>query len=92
MFGWLLKVSQYSCGQIPSMCAMKRSIGTRLMRHGRASIDTSTFGEMIEFTTRQMKITRVYMPHLWLTAFMGSAIFNIVMIWATLPRPYLRWT
>lgn len=49
-----------------------------------ATIENCTFGELAEFTTRQMKITRVYMPHLWAMSFVGSAIFNIVMISALL--------
>jgi cellulose synthase/poly-beta-1,6-N-acetylglucosamine synthase-like glycosyltransferase len=34
--------------------------------------------EMLEFTTRQMKITRVYARHLWLTVLIGSLFFCIV--------------
>jgi cellulose synthase/poly-beta-1,6-N-acetylglucosamine synthase-like glycosyltransferase len=49
-----------------------------------ATIESCTFRELLEFTTRQMKITRVYMPHLWLMSFFGSAIFNLVMAWAFL--------
>jgi cellulose synthase/poly-beta-1,6-N-acetylglucosamine synthase-like glycosyltransferase len=33
--------------------------------------------ELIEFTTRQMKITRVYAPHLWKSVLMGGAIFYL---------------
>ena len=46
-----------------------------------ASVEDCTFGELVEFTTRQMKITRVYSPHLWKSSLMGSALFNLVMIW-----------
>ena len=28
-----------------------------------------------------MKITRVYAPNLWIQAFLGSFIFNLVFIW-----------
>jgi GT2 family glycosyltransferase len=45
-----------------------------------ASIGKCTFREMLEFTTRQMKITRVYAPRLWLVSLFGSALFNVVMI------------
>lgn len=45
-----------------------------------ASVDDCTFGEMLEFTTRQMKITRVYAPALWLSGLIGSALFNLVMV------------
>lgn len=38
-----------------------------------------TLRECIEFTTRQMKVTRVYAAHLWLVSFFGSALFTFVM-------------
>ncbi len=37
-------------------------------------VDVS-FGELGEFTTRQIKITRVYAAHLWKSVFLGSVIF-----------------
>lgn len=49
-----------------------------------ASVENCTIGELFEFTNRQMKITRVYMPKLWLMSFFGSALFNSVMISAFL--------
>lgn len=33
--------------------------------------------ELLEFTTRQLKITRVYAPHLWRSVLTGSAIFSL---------------
>ena len=45
-----------------------------------ASIENCTFHELLEFTTRQMKISRVYASKLWLLSFFGSGLFNIVMI------------
>lgn len=42
------------------------------------SFEECSFGELIEFTTRQLKITRAYAPHLWKPVFMGSAIFVLV--------------
>jgi len=48
------------------------------------SIENCTFREMLEFTTRQMKITSVYAPKLWLTSFLGSGLFCIVMMTAFL--------
>jgi hypothetical protein len=48
-----------------------------------ASIEDCTFGQMLEFTTRQMKITRVYAPQLWVMSLVGSALFNIVILTAT---------
>jgi ceramide glucosyltransferase len=48
------------------------------------STDTCSFRELLEFTTRQIKITRVYSPHLWLMSFFGSALFTCVMLSAFL--------
>lgn len=49
-----------------------------------ASVENCTLRELIEFTIRQMKITRVYAPELWLLSFFGSGLFNVVMIAALL--------
>ncbi len=49
-----------------------------------ASIEDCTWIGMLEFTTRQIKITRVYASTLWLLSFLGSGLFNVVMIWAFL--------
>jgi cellulose synthase/poly-beta-1,6-N-acetylglucosamine synthase-like glycosyltransferase len=46
-----------------------------------ASVENCTFRELLEFTTRQMKITRVYRPDLWKMSFFGSGLFNVVWIW-----------
>lgn len=43
-----------------------------------ASLEDCTFRELIEFTTRQLKITRVYASHLWRAAFIGSMLFVLV--------------
>ncbi|HEU4836318.1 MAG TPA: glycosyltransferase family 2 protein [Pyrinomonadaceae bacterium] len=40
-----------------------------------ASVGDCDFRELIEFTTRQIKITRVYASHLWLPLLLGSALF-----------------
>jgi cellulose synthase/poly-beta-1,6-N-acetylglucosamine synthase-like glycosyltransferase len=40
-----------------------------------ATIEDCNFRQMLEFTTRQMKITRVYAPHLWLASLVGSFLF-----------------
>ena len=48
------------------------------------SIGDCTFREMLEFTTRQMKVTRVYAPKLWLVSFLGSGLFCLVMTTALL--------
>ena len=41
------------------------------------SFTRSGVGELIEFTTRQLKITRVYAAHLWRSVLIGSVIFAI---------------
>ncbi|MBA3335245.1 MAG: glycosyltransferase [Acidobacteria bacterium] len=43
-----------------------------------ASFIDCTWGELLEFTTRQMKITRVYAPHLWKLSFIGSIFFSSI--------------
>ena len=45
-----------------------------------ASVGNSSLIETIEFTNRQMKITRVYAPDLWLLSLFGAVIFNLVML------------
>lgn len=47
-----------------------------------ASVERCSWRELFEFTTRQMKITRVYAPHLWKLSFIGSFLFTFVMCWA----------
>lgn len=42
-----------------------------------ASVGDCDFRELLEFTTRQIKITRVYASHLWLSLLLGSALFAI---------------
>jgi cellulose synthase/poly-beta-1,6-N-acetylglucosamine synthase-like glycosyltransferase len=43
-----------------------------------ATVEDCTFGELLEFSTRQMKITRVYAPNLWKASFVGSLLFSWV--------------
>jgi cellulose synthase/poly-beta-1,6-N-acetylglucosamine synthase-like glycosyltransferase len=49
-----------------------------------ASVENCSFGEMLEFTTRQMKITRVYAARLWVLSFIGSGLYCLVMTAAIL--------
>jgi cellulose synthase/poly-beta-1,6-N-acetylglucosamine synthase-like glycosyltransferase len=42
------------------------------------SIDACSFRELLEFTNRQLKITRVYSPHLWMPVLIGSLLFCTV--------------
>jgi hypothetical protein len=39
------------------------------------SVDDCTVKELLEFTNRQLKITRVYAPHLWHPVLIGSLLF-----------------
>lgn len=48
------------------------------------SIENCTIRELFEFTTRQMKITRVYATPLWALSFFGSTLFSGVMLSAFL--------
>ncbi|MDI1241314.1 MAG: glycosyltransferase family 2 protein [bacterium] len=48
------------------------------------SMGNCTIKELFEFTTRQMKITRVYKPQLWALSFFGSALFCGVILSAFL--------
>ena len=41
------------------------------------SVGDCGWNELVEFTTRQIKITRVYAPHLWLPLLLGSILFAI---------------
>jgi cellulose synthase/poly-beta-1,6-N-acetylglucosamine synthase-like glycosyltransferase len=43
-----------------------------------ASVDQCTTRELFEFTNRQLKITRVYAPHLWKPLLIGSFLFCAV--------------
>lgn len=43
-----------------------------------ASVEDCTFAELVEFTTRQLKITRVYAPHLWAFVFVSNLLFVAV--------------
>lgn len=42
------------------------------------SVGDCDFRELLEFTTRQVKITRVYASHLWLPLMLGSGLFTVV--------------
>jgi cellulose synthase/poly-beta-1,6-N-acetylglucosamine synthase-like glycosyltransferase len=42
------------------------------------SFDSCTVKELLEFTNRQLKITRVYAPHLWKPVLVGSLLFCVV--------------
>lgn len=43
-----------------------------------ASLDDYDFQQLLEFTTRQLQITRVYAPHFWRAALLGGILFNSI--------------
>ncbi len=45
-----------------------------------ATVESCNWRELFEFTTRQMKITRVYSPDLYVASLIGSFLFNLVFI------------
>ena len=45
-----------------------------------ASRGRCSFGQLLEFTTRQMKITRVYAPDAWAASLAGSVLYVGVML------------
>lgn len=46
-----------------------------------ATVEDCSFSELLEFTTRQMKITRIYSPNHWKLSFFGSTLFTFTF-WA----------
>ncbi|MBX3288006.1 MAG: glycosyltransferase [Acidobacteria bacterium] len=44
------------------------------------TVEDVTFRQLFEFTTRQMKITRVYMPGLWIKSLIGAAVYCGVVL------------
>ena len=43
-----------------------------------AAVGDCGLGELLSFTTRQIQITRVYAPELWLPLLLGAALFTLV--------------
>ncbi len=43
-----------------------------------ACVEDCTLSDFLEFSTRQMKITRIYAPHLWIASFVGSFLFTTI--------------
>lgn len=41
------------------------------------SVGDCGWGELVEFTTRQIKITRIYAEHLWVALLLGSGLFAV---------------
>ena len=43
-----------------------------------ATVENCSFRQLLEFSTRQMKITRVYAAHLWKASLVGSFVFSMI--------------
>ncbi len=78
------KVIEYWQGTVSDDFALTRALheGDRPIRFVpqclTASLEDCTLSELIEFTNRQLKITRAYAAHLWKGIFLGSAFFVLV--------------
>ena len=47
------------------------------------SYDTCNWRQLLEFTTRQIKITRVYSPAVWWIGISSYTLFNVTFLWLT---------
>ncbi len=78
-----LKVSDRWCGTVSDDFTITRVLKeANLPIHFTpnclvASVGDCGWRELFEFTTRQVKITRVYASHLWLPLLLGSALFVV---------------
>ena len=54
-----------------------------------SSYGECTWPELLEFTTRQITITRVYHPGLWRVGFIGQAIFNVAFWGLLITSPWM---
>lgn len=81
-----LEIEKHWAGALSDDFAVTRAVhnaGLEIRFVPRAltpTVEDYTFAEMLEFTTRQMKITRVYRPRLWAVTLVGSAHFCSVML------------
>lgn len=77
------RVGDYWRGTVSDDFAMTRAVHDANLpikfvpRCLTATFEDRTFGELLEFTTRQLKITRAYASHLWRSVFIGSVIFVV---------------
>jgi ceramide glucosyltransferase len=47
--------------------------------------------ELLEFTTRQIRITRVYAPRIWRVSFVSYTLFNLTFLWMSVLILAGRW-
>ena len=55
-----------------------------------ASYDRCTWRQLMEFTTRQIRITRVYAPRMWALGLVTYTLFNTTFLWLTI-RMWGEW-
>ena len=78
------RVDEYWRGAVSDDFALTRALHDRHLpikfvpQCLTASVEDCTFGQLIEFTTRQLKITYAYATHLWRAVLTGSLIFVLV--------------
>ena len=78
------RVDEYWRGAVSDDFALTRALHDRHLpikfvpQCLTASVEDCTFGQLIEFTTRQLKITCAYATHLWRAVLTGSLIFVLV--------------
>src|SRR5438552_7552880 len=83
------KVSEHWRGTVSDDFAMTRALHKAglpikfVPRCLTPSFEDCTWRELIEFTTRQLKITRAYAAHLWKSVFIGSVIFVLTFFAGT---------
>jgi ceramide glucosyltransferase len=79
-----VRVLDYWSGTVSDDFAMTRALHKASMpikfvpRCLTPSFENSSLAEVVEFTNRQMKITRAYATHLWRAVLTGSVIFVLV--------------
>jgi ceramide glucosyltransferase len=80
------KVTEYWRGAVSDDFALTRALRDKglpikfVPQCLTASFEDCTFAELFEFTTRQIKITRAYAPHLWKGILLGSILFALSFV------------
>jgi ceramide glucosyltransferase len=83
------KVLEYWRGTVSDDFALTRALqdagfGIRFVPQCLTpSFEDCTFRELIEFTTRQLKVTHAYAPHLWKAVLFGSLVFVLAFFGGT---------
>ena len=78
-----LKVSERWCGTVSDDFTLTRVLHDAALpikfvpQCLTPAFENGSFHELMEFTTRQLKITRAYAPHLWKAVLTGSLLFGL---------------